>query len=188
MDYQDGSRVFPYFQPILSADTGKIYSYEVLGRYNGTDGQVYSLGSFFEDSATTNENALNVDRKIRRLAMEQFARENSGEYLFINIRLQWLTAYSEQPEKMPTLIWAKELNIAPEKLVIEITEDEFNEDSELYLNVLRYYKENGCKIAIDDYGKGASNIDRLARIRPDIMKYGYLLDAGYVNERLSFHR
>jgi EAL domain-containing protein (putative c-di-GMP-specific phosphodiesterase class I) len=177
MDYRDGRRVFPYFQPILSADTGKIYSYEVLGRYSGTDGQVYSLGSFFEDSATTNEEALNVDRKIRYLAMEQFARESDGEYLFINIRLQWLTAYSEQPEKMPTLIWAKALNIAPEKLVIEITEEEFNEDNEPYLKVLRYYKENGCKIAIDDYGKGASNIDRLARIHPDIMK----IDMDYVH-------
>jgi EAL domain-containing protein (putative c-di-GMP-specific phosphodiesterase class I) len=178
MNYPDERRIFPYFQPILSADTGKIYSYEVLGRYSDADGRVCSLGSFFEDSATTNEDALKIDRKIRWLAMEQFARENSGEFLFINIRLQWLTNYSEQLENIPTLTWAKELKIAPEKLVIEITEDEFNEDSESYLKVLYYYKKNGCKIAIDDYGKGASNLDRLALIRPDIMK----IDMDYVHQ------
>jgi EAL domain-containing protein (putative c-di-GMP-specific phosphodiesterase class I) len=175
--YQGEERIFPYFQPILSADTGKIYSYEVLGRYSGADGQACSLGSFFEDSATTSEDALKVDRKIRWLAMEQFARESNGESLFINIRLQWLINYSKQLENIPTLTWAKEFKIAPERLVIEITEDEFNDDSESYLKVLYYYKEKGCKIAIDDYGKGASNIDRLALIRPDIMK----IDMDYVH-------
>ena len=170
MNYQNGERIFPYFQPILSADTGKIYAFEVLGRYSSADGKVHSLGSFFNDNTTTNDEALKVDRKIRRLAMEQFARESSGEFLFINIRLQWLINYSGQLESIPTLAWAQEFNIAPEKLVIEITEEEFNKESESYLNVLNYYKENGCRIAIDDYGKGASNLDRLALIRPDIMK------------------
>jgi EAL domain-containing protein (putative c-di-GMP-specific phosphodiesterase class I) len=88
MDFQGEEQMFPYFQPILSADTGKIYSYEALGRYSRADGQVCSLGSFFEDSTTTNEDALRVDRKIRRLAMEQFVRESNSELLFINIRLQ----------------------------------------------------------------------------------------------------
>jgi EAL domain-containing protein (putative c-di-GMP-specific phosphodiesterase class I) len=184
MNFQDDRKVFPYFQPILSADTGKIYSYEALGRYSGADEQVYSLGSFFEDIATTNEDALAVDRQVRRLAMEQFAREGSDELLFINIRLQWVASFSNQLKNIPTLAWAKELAIAPEKLVIEITEEEFNEDNELCSEVLRYYKENGCKIAIDDYGKGASNIDRLAQIRPDIMK----IDMDYVHRaENSFH-
>ena len=170
MDYHEEGRIFPYFQPILSADAGNIYAYEVLGRFRNADGQVRSLGSFFEDGSISNEEALKVDRKIRRLAMEQFARESKGEYLFINIRLQWLAGYSEHVKDIPTLAWAHELNIAPEKLVIEITEEEFNKESEDCLVVLNYYKENGCRIAIDDYGKGASNLDRLALIRPDIMK------------------
>jgi hypothetical protein len=34
------------------------------------------------------------------------------------------------------LAWAKEFKIQPEKLVIEITEDEFNEDSESCLDVI----------------------------------------------------
>jgi EAL domain-containing protein (putative c-di-GMP-specific phosphodiesterase class I) len=184
MGFQDGRRVFPYFQPIVSADTGEIYSYEALGRYRGADGQVCSLGSFFEDSATTSEDALDADRKIRRMAMEQFAREGRGELLFINIRLQWLASFSGPLEDIPTLIWARELGIPPEKLVIEITEEEFNENSDLYSTVLQFYKNSGCKIAIDDYGKGASNIDRLARIRPDIMK----IDMDYVHRAEdSFH-
>ena len=61
MNYQDGERIFPYFQPILSADTGKIYAYEVLGRYSSVDGQVRSLGGFFNDKATTDDEALKAD-------------------------------------------------------------------------------------------------------------------------------
>jgi EAL domain-containing protein (putative c-di-GMP-specific phosphodiesterase class I) len=175
--------VIAYFQPILSAETNDIYAYEVLGRYLDADGKVKSLGPFFTSHDTSHEEALRVDRIVRRYAMKKYAEEKRNEYLFINIRLVWLLPFNENPEEMITLQLAKEFGIAPEKLVIEITEEDFNSNEE-YLRAIVHYKRAGCRIALDDYGKKASNIDRLAKLQPDIIK----INIDFIhNSETSYH-
>jgi len=168
MDFSSDN-IIAYFQPILCADSNEIYSFEVLGRYVDSDGTVKSLGSFFNDKNTTDEEALETDRIVRRYALKKYAEEKRTEYLFINIRLAWLEKFKDRPEELPTIIWTREFGIDPGRIVIEITEEEFNA-SDAHINVLSYYKNAGFRIALDDYGKNASNIDRLALIQPDIMK------------------
>ncbi|MDR1829660.1 MAG: EAL domain-containing protein, partial [Candidatus Fibromonas sp.] len=161
--------IIAYFQPILSADSHKIYSYEVLGRFVDSDGAVRSLGPFFSDANTTDQDALEVDRIVRRYAMKKYVEEKRTEYLFINIRLAWLEKFVDKPEELPTMQWVREFGIALDRIVIEITEEDFNA-SDAYINVLTYYRNAGFRIALDDYGKKASNIDRIAQIHPDIIK------------------
>jgi EAL domain-containing protein (putative c-di-GMP-specific phosphodiesterase class I) len=174
--------IIPYFQPIFAADTGKIYAYEVLGRHREDDGNIMSLGPFF--SSASNEDALAVDRIIRERALRQFASEGTGEYLFINIRLIWIAHYADNPEELPTIKFAREFGIPLKKLVIEITEEEFCDNSEDFTKVIAYYKSVGCRIAIDDYGSKANDIDRLALISPDILK----IDISYIQRsETSYH-
>jgi EAL domain-containing protein (putative c-di-GMP-specific phosphodiesterase class I) len=175
--------VVAYFQPILSAEINDVYAYEVLGRYLDNDGKFKSLGPFFNNPDTSPEEALKVDRIIRRYAMKKYAEEKRSEYLFINIKLAWLLPFIENPEEMVTLQLAKEFGISPEKLVIEITEEDFNSNEE-YLRAIVHYKKAGCRIALDDYGKEASNIDRLAKLQPDIIK----INIDYIhNSETSYH-
>jgi EAL domain-containing protein (putative c-di-GMP-specific phosphodiesterase class I) len=166
--------IVAYFQPIIAADTNTIYSYEVLGRYVD-GGVVKSLGAFF--ASASDEEALPLDRIVRENALRQFAKEGSGECLFINLRLNWIAQYADKPEELPTLKWAKEFGIDLHKLVIEITEEEFYEDNEAFAKITAYYKNAGCRIAIDDYGRNASNIDRIALLSPDILK----IDMSYIH-------
>jgi len=175
--------VFAFFQPILSADSYSVYSYEVLGRFLDSDGTVKSLGPFFSDPNTTNEEALKIDRIVRRYAMKKYVEEKRTEYLFINIRLAWLEKFADKPEEMPTILLTKEFGITPDKIVIEITEEEFNASDE-DINVLKYYRNSGFRIALDDYGKNASNIDRLAQLNPDIIK----INIDYIHKsQKSYH-
>jgi len=175
--------IIAYFQPILSADTKEVYAYEVLGRFIDDDGTVQSLGGFFTNPETSHEEALRIDRIVRKYAFKKYVEEKRYEFLFINIRLAWLLPYAENPEDMKTLQLAKEFGIAPEKLVIEITEEEFNA-SEEYIRAIIHYKKIGCRIALDDYGKSASNIDRLAKLQPDIIK----INIDYIhNSEKSYH-
>jgi len=163
-------KIIPYFQPIIAADTNEIYSYEVLGRYIDDNGAVQSLGDFFSNDNVFSEDVLHVDRIVRKNALAQYAREGSGKYLFINIRLEWIAKYSDRPEEMPTIVWAREFGVDFSRLVIEITEEEFYADDEMLIKLMSYYKKIGCRIAVDDFGKQASNIDRLAMLSPDILK------------------
>jgi EAL domain-containing protein (putative c-di-GMP-specific phosphodiesterase class I) len=173
--------VIPYFQPIFAADTSKIYAYEVLGRYID-NGAVKSLGPFF--ASASNEEALFVDRVVREHALKQFASEGTGEFLFINLRLSWIAHYANKPEELPTIRIAEEYGIDLSKLVIEITEEEFCDENEDFTKVIAYYKSKGCRIAIDDYGRNASNIDRLALLSPDILK----IDMSYIQKsETSYH-
>jgi EAL domain-containing protein (putative c-di-GMP-specific phosphodiesterase class I) len=175
--------VIAYFQPILSADTEEVYAYEVLGRYADDDGKVKSLGPFFADPDISHEEALRIDRIVRRNAMKKYAEEKRNEYLFINIRLAWLLPFVINPEDMKTLQFAKEFGIPNDRLVIEITEEDFNA-SEEYLRSIVHYRRAGCRVALDDYGKKASNIDRLAKLQPDIIK----INIDYIhNSETSYH-
>jgi len=176
-------RIIAYFQPILSADTKEIYGYEILGRYVDDDGKIKSLGPFFGSPDISHEEALKMDRIVKRYALKKYAEEQRSEYLFINIRLAWLSPYVENPEEMITLQLVKEFGVDPQKLVIEITEEEFNA-SEEYIRAIVHYKKMGCRIALDDYGKRASNIDRLAKLQPDIIK----INIDYIhNSEHSYH-
>jgi EAL domain-containing protein (putative c-di-GMP-specific phosphodiesterase class I) len=176
-------RVTAHFQPIVSADTNDIYAYEVLGRLSADNGSVTSLGRFFSDRNVPREEALSVDRLVRRYALKKYAEENISEFLFININFSWLAWHTDRPKEAPTVKWTKEYGIAPAKIVIEVTEEEFNSGSAC-LHLLTEYKKAGFRIALDDYGKNASNIKRLAALRPDIIK----IDMSYIhNSEKSYH-
>jgi EAL domain len=58
----------------------------------------------------------------------------------------------------------------PHRIVVEILESELNDEQELD-DAIRFYRELGCLIAIDDFGAGHSNFDRVWRLRPDIVKF-----------------
>ncbi|MDR0233286.1 MAG: EAL domain-containing protein, partial [Zoogloeaceae bacterium] len=176
-------KLMPYFQPILAVDTGEIYGYEVLGRYADDDGQVVSLGDFFCDKTISSKKALEVDRIIRKGALEQYAKEGIDKNLFINLRLEWIIQYADRLEELPTMMWAKELGINLSNLVFEITEEEFYADNEVLARVISHYKKSGIRIAIDDYGKQASNIDRLAMLSPDILK----INMDYIHKSEQSH-
>ncbi|MDR2669215.1 MAG: EAL domain-containing protein [Desulfovibrio sp.] len=174
--------IFPYFQPILCADTYAVSGYEVLGRYIDENGTIRSLGEIFQDPSVPADITFKLDTIVRKKAMLQYSEEKCDKDLYLNMRLEWLAGSGIQSE-IRTLKWAREYNIAPEHLVIEITEEEFNTNTD-YINVITLFTNAGCRIALDDYGKNASNVDRLAHLSPDIIK----IDMGYIHKSPeSFH-
>jgi hypothetical protein len=54
-------------------------------------------------------------------------------------------------------------------VVIEFTESRMADEAMLG-NAVRYYRELGCLVAIDDFGAGESNFARIWRLKPDIVK------------------
>jgi len=175
--------VVAYFQPIVSAATNDICAFEALGRIANGDGTVASLGPLFSDRYVSGEEALSVDRLVRKYALKKYLEENVSEFLFININLGWLAVDSPRPQITPTVKWVREYGLAPEKIVIEIIEKEFEVDRS-HLNLLADFKNAGFKIALDDYGKKASDIKRIAAFQPDIIK----MDMSYIhNSETSNH-
>jgi hypothetical protein len=84
----------------------------VLGRFEGAQGEVQSLGDFFTDPGVDPKAALEIDRIIRNKAMLRYAEEECEKDLYINMRLTWLEA--ENVFQVPrTLKRAHEIGIPP---------------------------------------------------------------------------
>jgi EAL domain-containing protein (putative c-di-GMP-specific phosphodiesterase class I) len=63
-----------------------------------------------------------------------------------------------------------EAEIAPERIVCEITEQKASSDAGLNMFV-QALRDHGFAIAIDDYGAEESGIERINELKPDIVKF-----------------
>ncbi len=161
--------IIPYFQPIITADKGGVFGYEVLGRI--MDGEkIKSLGYFFEDENISEDEKLIVDRIVREKAFSVYKKSSCDSQLFINIRAKWLYDCVVDNKESKTLAYLQRYYINPQKTVIEITEESFSGDMESLDPIISKYRESGCLLAIDDFGRGSSNFERIAYLRPDIVK------------------
>lgn len=174
----------PFFQPIVSLQTLSIVGYEALGR-RVRAGQVSSLGPFFLNKEIPMEQQLVIDRSIRNSAITQMARLNSDMKLFINIKPSWLYNQYRKSGVLPTLQMIERQSLDPSRVVIEITEEDFSGDLDELSKIIHVYRQAGCTLAIDDIGSGFSNYDRIASLRPQILKVDMrllkngIVDGGY---------
>ncbi|OXM83210.1 EAL domain-containing protein [Paenibacillus rigui] len=164
-----GQELAPYFQPILSLQTQQIVGYEALGR-RIDGGRVYSLGPFFHDRTVSEEEHLDVDRLLREKAIVAMARQHTDVLLFLNLKPSWIYRMYKATKQLPTLQFIQKHGLDPSRVVIEITEEEFQGRLDELTEIIQVYREQGCRIAIDDIGSGYSNYDRIASIMPNILK------------------
>ncbi len=159
--------LFPYFQPIVGAASGSIIGYEALARQRDTNGRVISAGALFSSPDIAPEQLIAWDRMIRRQALEQFSQSNFNGYLTINISAAWIDQLADF-NSLPTLLMLDEFDINRSRIIIEITESKGDLDK--LVEIAAIYRRHGLKIAIDDFGAGFSQLERVMAIQPDIIK------------------
>jgi EAL domain-containing protein (putative c-di-GMP-specific phosphodiesterase class I) len=160
-------KLFPYFQPIVGAASGTLIGYEALARQYDATGRVISAGELFASPDIAFEQLISWDRMVRRRALEQFSQSNYNGYLTINISAAWIDQLTDF-NSLPTLLMLDEFNIDRSRVIIEITESKGDLDK--LVEIARVYRQHGLKIAIDDFGAGFSQLERVMSIQPDIIK------------------
>ena len=114
---------------------------------------------------------IRVDRQLRELAFAKFSGSAPDQgMLFINLKPSWIFHTYATTGELPTLRLLDIYGIDPRRVVIEITEESFQEPMEQLRAVVDLYRNEGCLIAIDDVGSGCSNMDRIAQIQPQILE------------------
>lgn len=156
----------PFFQPLIDTATGRIAGYEALARLRDDEGNITSAGPLFTDPDVNPEDLLELDRSIRRMALEAF-RDNPEGFISINISPLWVSQL-EPGKPLPSLELLEEIGLPPEQVVFEITELQGNIQD--LTDAVRRYREAGIRIAIDDFGAGYSMLDRVLALEPDILK------------------
>jgi EAL domain-containing protein (putative c-di-GMP-specific phosphodiesterase class I) len=168
--------VKPVFQPVVSAVKHKIAGYEILGRYQSS-GEWLSLADFFHDADVPDEYKAEVDHHLLQLAVAEMLHTGNEGQLFINRNAKQLLIDGGEAFLNSLLEFEKQ-GFSINRLVLEITEHDFEERFDVLNHLLMYFKTYGMQIAVDHVGAKSSNIDRIRQIKPHILK----IDTGIIRQ------
>lgn len=155
------------FQPFIDTATGRIAGIEALGRLRLENGRLQSVGPLFADPKMPATALRRLDRLIRDNALSRLNEVPDDWFLSLNISPRWISRL-RPGQPLPSLQQLEQHGIAPERIVFEITE--LGGDSGRLSDVVARYREAGARIAIDDFGAGYSQLDRVLALQPDILK------------------
>lgn len=159
--------LFPGFQPIISVANGRIVGYEALARTIDSEQNIISAGNLFSAKHLAPEQLREIDRHLRWQALTQFASQQKQSYLALNISAAWID-YVSDVKKLPTLTMLEQLHIDRSRVIIEISEAEADIDK--LKEVAKFYRRSGLMVAVDDFGAGFSQLERVMAINPDVIK------------------
>jgi EAL domain-containing protein (putative c-di-GMP-specific phosphodiesterase class I) len=139
---------------------------ETLARQRDQKGHVISAGALFSRLDLSDSHLIALDRSVRSQALKQFKSLTTG-YLTLNISAAWID-YVVDFNSLATIEMLESLEIDKSRIVIEITESQGN--LEKLFKAVEIYRRHGLRIAIDDFGAGFSQLERVMAIQPDIIK------------------
>ncbi|MEK6256110.1 MAG: EAL domain-containing protein [Chloroflexota bacterium] len=170
-----------YYQPQVDLHSGQVVAVEALIRWQHPTKGLLTPDKFIMHAEDTGL-IIPLGKWVMRTAIEQLARWNKfglpAVRMSVNVsgrELQQTEYYDALPE-----IFA-EFGISPDQIELEITENTIFRNTEKASELLRYLKEVGVKIAIDDFGSGYSTLGQLARFPFDTLKIDCLFASSLSN-------
>ncbi|MFI7586998.1 EAL domain-containing protein [Spongisporangium articulatum] len=143
-----------------------VVGYEALLRATGPNGPIMPDQLF---GAAADAGWLHVlDRVGRTSALRGAAGWLGDATLFVNFLPT--TIYRPEVCLATTERAARQAGIDLGQVVFEVTESERVTDLDHLSRVFDYYRQQGCRVALDDLGAGYSSLNMLVRLRPDVVK------------------
>ncbi len=184
-DLIERNKIDIHFQPIVSIKDKKIIAFEALTRaYDHNDELISPL--FLFEQANKENYSWQLDCYVRTKAIKKFKQyyeEDDSILLFLNFESSMIN--EEISDNFLDVV--KECNINPLNIVIEIKEESVKE-TRLLQKFVEKYKKEGFIIALDDFGAGYSSFDRLALIKPRIVKIDrsiiYNIQNNFINSEI----
>jgi len=156
--------IISYFQPIINNETQEIEKYESLVRLIDEGGNVLTPYHFLDIAKKSKYYPLITDIILEHsfAALVQTQKEVSINLSAVDIEKE------ETRSKIFMLL--ERYKEHSSRIVFELLEDENVKNFELLKEFISDVKKLGVKIAIDDFGSGYSNFERLIHFSPDILK------------------
>ena len=157
----------PLFQPIFDLATGEMIGVEALSR--GPRGSEIESGEILFSLAERTEMLLPLERICRAQSLEAAAAAGPDRKIFLNLS----PAAASDPDFLGPGFLEQVVGhgLAPDHIVLEITERTYVVYQELFREVLARFRQQGFRIAVDDVGTGYSSLASLADIEPDYLKF-----------------
>ncbi len=158
--------LIPAFQPIVDASSGEIRAVEVLSRIQQSDDTLMSAGEFIEIAESIGKVHL-LDYIVMEKAFAQVKETGYDGLVFINLSPRSIVI----GEFMKTITQiVADQGIDKQKVVFEITERDTVKNISLLERFVMELKNQGFKLAIDDFGSGFSSFHYLKHLPIDFVK------------------
>lgn len=171
-------RIVPYFQPLMATESGEYEAMEVLSRMELDDGRIMGAHEFIEIAESMGV-IHQLDFTVMEKALTQVNREGFKGLIFINMSPRSLVMSEFIPQVKRI---ASEANIAPERIVFEITERDTVKNMAVLEKFVGNLKDSGFNLAIDDFGSGFSSFHYLKHFPIDFVKIEGEFIANMVND------
>jgi len=162
----EGATVTTQFQPIYCVRRRTCLGFEALVQARDGAGNHIDSEEFFARAHAGGRPLL--DWACRALHLRSYATVDPGDRsLFINIHPEAAVLDARRGRDFGELI--RYYGLTPKRVCIEILEQPCS-DERLLREAVEGYRALGASIAMDDFGIGSSNFDRVAALRPDVVK------------------
>lgn len=158
------------FQPIISLSHRRVVGHEALLRGQDANHAPVSPMTLFNEQ-THPLKLLTIDRLTRSLHLRNFVNQSSpGDkgWLFLNFNPQVIKTVNTRFFNFTRELF-RYYDLAPDRVVVEILERRIQDEQQIQ-EAVGFYRGLGCLIAVDDFGAGASNFDRVWNLDADIVK------------------
>ncbi len=158
-------RLATHFQPIYGVAQGRVVGHEALLRATAVDAPALRAPALFSGAGAA---VARLDWTCRALHMRNFAIVDPGDRrLFLNVHPA--AAMQETDGAAGFTRIAGYFGLSPRRICLEISRAYCADEGRL-AEAVAAWRDRGFDIAIDDFGIGRSNLDRMARLCPDIVK------------------
>lgn len=155
------------FQPIVSLSHRRIVGFEALLKTLDTDSRPIPAAECF-DYACQSGQAQALDQLCQQLHIRNFSRLGSdNRWLFLNIDPASINGRHFDDGTLESVL--ANTGLPAHLLVVEIVEGAITDET-LLREAVAYFRSLGAMVALDDFGAGHSNFDRIWRLAPDIIK------------------
>lgn len=154
-------------QPIYSIAHKRTVGYEALIRAFDNDNAAVLPPHLFDLPSSDAENLL-LDRLCRYLHVRNYSSiKDQLNWLFLNVSPRVVTHGNQSDSFFGQIL--EKTGLPAHRIVMEIVEQP-TDDAVKLKETVAYYRELGCLTAIDDFGAGHSNFERIWNLSPDIVK------------------
>lgn len=157
-----------HFQPIYGLSVQRPVGHEALLRSRDEIGTAVAPPTMF--SQLPADQRPQLDELCQLLHIQNFQNMASRDgWLFLNMTPEVFLQARKAPRGQAFGDMLVQQSFPPHLLVIEVLEEAVRDNAE-FESAVAYFRELGCLIALDDFGAGSSNFDRVWKIRPQIVK------------------
>jgi diguanylate cyclase (GGDEF)-like protein len=159
-----------HYQPVVNLITGEITAVEALVRWHHPLRGIVAPGEFIavaEESGLIMQLGEFVLRTACATTLEFQRLQSTPLAVCVNVSVVQLNAPTFVED---VLAIVRETGLAPDTLILELTESMFVEDTAIVTAKLEALRNAGIRVAIDDFGTGYSSLSYLRRLPVDILK------------------